>query len=246
MTAANIIALRCQFPVQHGSHRLRRETGRETVPHFDGFDVSLRTAAFQCGAETARIMEQQPMARRHRGDAAGVYQTPVHHLRVFSLGVVQRAAQIRARLDAVNIRKRREKIARVFMDARGQGAPIAHPDFFRQQHLAQRGNGPRGLGAGAPVILPAQALGLGSRSQTKGGARFQVKDHFRAGVFAGRRFLAEQVILQRAKAGAFAAFQRETTGSGGRPCSPAPAHGPVPRRNRAAGRTRANRPGSSG
>jgi len=52
------VPLHVQFRVCRAAGGRRRETGDETVPHFYGFDVFLRTAAFQSGAETARIMEQ--------------------------------------------------------------------------------------------------------------------------------------------------------------------------------------------
>ena len=66
----------------------------------------------QGGAKTARVVQQQPMAGRHRGDAADVNQTPFRHLRKLSSGRIQRAAQIRPRFGAVKIRKRSARKSR--------------------------------------------------------------------------------------------------------------------------------------
>ena len=158
------------------------------------------------------------MAGRNRGDAADVNQTPVHHLRKFSFGLIQRAGQINPRPGAVNIRKRGEKIARA---AHGRGRPVRASRtarFPRATTPCSRRRWPRRIARGRGGIRrrPGRCgLGVDARQQAAPGSK--INNNFSVHSFAFRRLLAEQFILQRAQAGAFAPRPASGSGSGDRP-----------------------------
>ena len=141
------------------------------------------------------------MARRNKRDAAAVNQRPFHHARKdFScLGFGQQISERGFGIVRGKFAGGGKKIFVRAFNLFRQPAPVEAVNGFGGDDFVQRFQRPRGLGAGAAVIIAAQAGGLFSRREAENCAgREGERDFFFVGENLWQR-LAEQVKFESGK-----------------------------------------------
>ena len=186
----------------------RRKTRDVTLANGNGLNVNcagifiphsaLRTPHLQRGVERRSVLNQQPMARRNERDAAAVNQRPFNHARkdVPRFNFTQQTGERGFGIARGEFGGGSEKILWRTAGLFRKPAPIEAVNGFGGNDFVQRLQRPRGLCAGAALIITAQANWFSGRREAKCRAGREGENNC---IFFGGQFrerLTEQVEFE--------------------------------------------------
>src|SRR4051812_5273201 len=166
--------------------------------------MMLLASGFERGPKGRGILDEEPVARRNRGNAARILFGPGHYVGVVVSreSPVERCCQIFSCGVAIQNTEAGKQLPRGNFYALGQSGPEAGSHFIARQDLAQCGDHPGGLRASQPVRSTLESAWDWSRGEAEGGCGLDPQFSLvRPSFSPGDGFFREQIQRRFSKVG---------------------------------------------